>query len=148
MIAGLRNLGWQVTIHTLEASFPHPTAGALEHAQGIFAGRPDQELVLVDGLALGAMPHVGHPQANRLRLLALIHHPLGAESGLAPKQALELARSERLAMQAMRHVLVTSHATQRALLADGVDPARVSVVEPGTDPAALAPRHRGAILNM
>lgn len=148
MIAGLRDLGWQVTIHALEASFPHPTAAALDHAQGILAGLPDQALVLVDGLALGAMPHIVHPHSQRLRLLALIHHPLAAESGLAPNLALELACSERLALQAMRHVLVTSHATQRALLAYGVDPARVSVVEPGTDAAPLAPRRRGAILDM
>ncbi|HEY6457472.1 MAG TPA: glycosyltransferase family 4 protein [Steroidobacteraceae bacterium] len=148
MIAGLRNLGWQVTLHTLEGSFPHPTAAALEHAQAIFARLPDQALVLVDGLALGAMPHVVHPHAQRLRLLALIHHPLAAESGLAPQQALDLARSESLALQAMRRVLVTSHATQRVLLAYGVDPARVSVVEPGTDAAPLAPRRRGTVLNM
>jgi glycosyltransferase involved in cell wall biosynthesis len=148
MIVGLRNLGWQVTVHHLEASFPHPTAGALDHAQGIFARLPDQALVLVDGLALGAMPRVVQAHAKRLRLLALIHHPLAAESGLAPNQALDLAHSERLALQAMRRVLVTSHATQQALLAYGVDPARVSVVEPGTDAAPLAPRHRGAIVNM
>jgi hypothetical protein len=134
MIAGLRNLGWQVTIHTLEASFPHPTAAALDHAQGIFARLPDQALVLVDGLALGAMPQIVHPHAKRLRLLALIHHPLAAESGLAPYEALDLARSERLALQAMRLVLVTSQATQRALLPYGVDPGRISVVNRAPTP--------------
>jgi len=148
MIAGLRTLGWQVTLHMLDASFPQPTHAALEHAREIFTHLPDQALVLVDGLALGAMPHIVHPHARRLRLLGLIHHPLAAESGLAPNQALELAHSERLALQAMHHVLVTSHATQRALLPYGVDPARVSVVAPGTDAAPLAPRRRGSILNM
>jgi glycosyltransferase involved in cell wall biosynthesis len=148
MIAGLRDLGWQVTIHTLDASFPQPTAGALDHAQEIFARLPDEALVLVDGLALGAIPHIVHPHAKRLRLLGLIHHPLAAESGLALDQARDLAHSEHLALQAMRHVLVTSQATQRALLAYGVDPKRVSVVAPGTDAAPLAPRRRGTTLNM
>jgi glycosyltransferase involved in cell wall biosynthesis len=148
MIAGLRKLGWQVTLHILDASFPHPSAAALDHAQEIFTHLPDQALVLVDGLALGAMPHLVHLHAKRLRLLALIHHPLAAESGLTANQALELARSEQLALQAMRHVLVTSHATQRALLPYGVEPGRVSVVAPGTDAAPLAPRRRGRILNM
>jgi glycosyltransferase involved in cell wall biosynthesis len=148
MIAGLRELGWQVRIHTLDASFPQPTAGALDHAQAILARLPDEALVLVDGLALGAMPHIVHLHAKRLRLLALIHHPLAAESGLAPRQARALAHSEQLALQAMRHVLVTSRATQRALLAYGVDPGRVSVVEPGTDAAPLAPRRRGNSLNL
>jgi glycosyltransferase involved in cell wall biosynthesis len=148
MIAGLRQLGWQVTTHTLDASFPQPTAGALAQAQATLARLPDQALVLLDGLALGAMPHIVHPHAKRLRLLALIHHPLAAESGLAATQALDLARSERLALQAMRHVLVTSHATRQALLPYGVDPARVSVVEPGTDAAPLAPRRHGNTLHM
>jgi glycosyltransferase involved in cell wall biosynthesis len=148
MIAGLGNLGWQVTTHTLDASFPQPTAGALAHAQETLARLPDQALVLVDGLALGAMPHIAHLHAKRLRLLALIHHPLAAEGGLAPHEALELARSERLALQAMRQVLVTSHATLRALLPYGVEPGRITVVEPGTDAAALAPRRRGNTLNM
>ena len=148
VIAGLRDLGWQVTIHSLDASFPHPTTGALDHARETFARLPDQALVLVDGLALGAMPHIVHPHAERLRLLALIHHPLAAESGLTSRQVLELERSERRALQAMRHVLVTSRATARALLAYGVGAGQVSVVEPGTDAAPLAPRRRGAILNM
>ena len=103
---------------------------------------------MVDGLALGAMPDVVLPHAERLRLLALIHHPLAAESGLAPRQVIELTHSERRALQATRHILVTSHATAQALLAYGVGAGRVSVVEPGTDAAPLAPRHRGAILDM
>jgi glycosyltransferase involved in cell wall biosynthesis len=148
MIAGLRDLGWRVTIHILQGSFPQPTTAALAHAQELFTRLPDQALVLVDGLALGAMPHIVHPHAQRLRLLGLIHHPLAAESGLAPEQARDLARSERLALQAMHHVLVTSHATARALLAYGVDPGDVSVVAPGTDAAPLAPRRRGDILNL
>ena len=148
VIAGLRDLGWQVSIHGLDGSFPHPSAGALEHARETFAHLPDQALVVVDGLALGAMPDVVLPHAERLRLLALIHHPLAAESGLGSGQVLELERSERLALQAMRHVLVTSRATARALLAYGVGAGQVSVVEPGTDAAPLAPRHRGTHLNM
>jgi glycosyltransferase involved in cell wall biosynthesis len=148
MIAGLRELGWGVTIHTLDASFPEPTAAALDHAQEILARLPEQALVLLDGLALGAMPHIVHLHAKRLRLLALIHHPLAAESGRAPDRARDLAESEQLALQAMRHVLVTSHATQRALRGYGVDPAAVSVVVPGTDAAPLAPRRCGSTLNM
>ncbi|HEX3837406.1 MAG TPA: glycosyltransferase family 4 protein [Steroidobacteraceae bacterium] len=148
MLAGLRELGWQVRVHTLDASFPHPTAVALERARQVFSSLPDQALVLIDGLALGAMPDIVQPHARRLRLVALIHHPLAAENGLAPYQALELVRSERVALQAVRHVLVTSHATQRALLAYGVDAGRVSVVQPGVDAAPLAPRQRGAVLNL
>jgi glycosyltransferase involved in cell wall biosynthesis len=148
MIAGLRDLGWQVTVHTLDASFPHPTPAALEQAQRVLDGLSDEALVLIDGLALGAMPDIARAHAGRLRLLALIHHPLAAETGLSHHDSQELERSERLALQAMRHVLVTSRATQRALLAYGVDTTRISVVEPGVDRVRPTSRQRGAVLNL
>ena len=148
VIEGLRALGWRVAVHVLDASFPCPSAAALEHANGVFARLPQQALVLVDGLALGAMPQIVHRHAPRLRLLALVHHPLAAESGLAPSVAVELAQSERLALRAMRHIVVTSHATRRALGCCGVDPGNVSVVEPGTDAAPLARHLRGDAVKM
>ncbi|HEY1900537.1 MAG TPA: glycosyltransferase family 4 protein [Steroidobacteraceae bacterium] len=147
-IAGLRALGWRVAVHTLDGSFPEPSAAALAQAGSLFAGLPAHALVLVDGLALGAMPQVIEPHAARLRLVGLIHHPLAAESGLAPELALHLAHSERLALQRVRHVLVTSQATKRALLGLGVDPQRVSVVEPGTDAAPLARGSGAGTVNM
>jgi glycosyltransferase involved in cell wall biosynthesis len=148
IIAGLRARGWQVTVLSLDASFPLPSPAALEHAQQTFAGLPEQALVLSDGLALGAMPQIAHAHTARLRLVALVHHPLAAERGLAPELALELARSERLALQAVRHVIVTSEATRHALRELGVELPRVSVVEPGTDAAPLARRVRGETLKM
>jgi glycosyltransferase involved in cell wall biosynthesis len=142
IIAGLRALGWQVAVHALDASFPQPVAGALEQAHRILARLPEQALVLIDGLAAGAMPQVIERHSTRLCLLALVHHPLAAEAGLAANLAQDLAESERRTLRAVRHVLVTSHATRRVLAAYGVEPARASVVEPGTDAAPLAhPRH-------
>jgi glycosyltransferase involved in cell wall biosynthesis len=148
IIAGLRALGWRICVHALDTGFPQPSAAALEHAHTIFTGLPEQALVLVDGLAAGAMPQLLHAHAARLRLLALVHHPLAAESGLAPRVAAQLARSERLALQAMRRVLVTSRATKEALRDYDVDPARVWVVEPGTDPAPAARGARGETLHL
>ena len=45
------------------------------------------------------MPQVLRTHAARLRLVALVHHPLAAESGLAAHRALELRNSEQLALQ-------------------------------------------------
>ena len=56
MIAGLRERGWSVTVHALDDSFPTPDAAAREQAAGVLATIPDDALVLVDGLALGALP--------------------------------------------------------------------------------------------
>jgi glycosyltransferase involved in cell wall biosynthesis len=148
IISGLRALDWRVTVHELDASFPDPTGPALEQAQQVLAQLPDQALVLVDGLAAGAMPQLLRVHAARLRLVALVHHPLAAESGLAAHRALELRNSEQLALQAMRHVIVTSEATKLALSSYGVNPESASVVEPGTDAAPLAYATRGTPLKM
>lgn len=148
IIAGLRARDWQVHVQALDASFPQPTTAALDEAGRILAALPGQTLVLIDGLAAGAMPQVLHRHGDRLRLVALVHHPLAAETGLAPDLAQALAQSERQALQAVRHVVVTSPATQRALATYGVAPARVSVVEPGTDAAPLARRLHCDTLNL
>ncbi len=148
MIVGLRTLGWRVTVHALDESFPQPSDAALDHAQGVFADLPAQALVLVDGLAAGALPQLLQAHAARLRLLALVHHPLAAESGLTPGMAQQLERSERQALQAVHQVLVTSRATQEALRAYGVTPERISVVEPGTDAAPQAGGRRGETLQL
>jgi glycosyltransferase involved in cell wall biosynthesis len=148
IIEGLRTLGWRVTVHPLDESFPQPSDAALAHAHEVFAALPEQALVLVDGLAAGALPQLLQAQAARLRLLALVHHPLAAESGLTPKLAQQLARSERQALQAVCRVLVTSRATQETLRAYGVDADRISVVEPGTDATPQARGRRGETLQL
>lgn len=136
--AGLRERAWRVEVAPLSSTFPFPTKAALAHAAEVLAGLPDGLLVLADGLALGAMPIQAEHEARRLRLVALVHHPLAMETGLAPDAAARLEASERTAIGAARHVVVTSRGTAEALRAYGVTPARLTVVEPGTDPARLA----------
>jgi glycosyltransferase involved in cell wall biosynthesis len=136
--AGLRALGWEVTVHALDASFPAPTPAALAGARAALARIPDGRTVVVDGLALGAMPEIAQAEAARLRLVALVHHPLAAETGLDPERADALRRSEARALAAASSVIVTSEATARALAAYGVERTRIEVVVPGTDPAPFA----------
>jgi len=148
IITGLEARGWKVTVRQLHASFPHPTPAALDHAAAVFGGLPDDALVLVDGLAGGALPQVLRRHAARLRLLGLVHHPLAAEHGLAAEVARALMRSERQALEALRHVIVTSEATRQLLPAYGMDLERVSVIEPGTDRAPLAQPRADGILKL
>ena len=136
--AGLRSLGWAVAVHALDASFPAPTADALRDARAVLAGIPTGRTVLVDGLALGAMPEIAAAEAGRLRLVALVHHPLAAETGLSPARAEALRNSETRALAAAARVIATSEATAGALAAHGVERARIDVVAPGTDPAPLS----------
>jgi len=138
IIAGLQNLGWAVEVHRLRDSFPVPDAGALAHAASVLAAIPTGETALIDGLALGAMPDQAGREAARLKLIALVHHPLAAETGLDPVTAARLAVSEHEALKFVRRVVVTSQATAEKLGEYGVTRDRVVVVEPGTEPAPVA----------
>ncbi len=138
MVTGLGDLGWTVTVHELDVSFPRPTAAALEQAASVLAHIADGSVVLIDGLAFGAMPVEAEREAKRLRLVAIVHHPLAEETGVDPRVAAELAVSERRALAVVRRVIVTSRATATMLGKYGVEPDRISVIEPGTDPAPLA----------
>lgn len=138
IVAGLRQLGWAVSVLALDGSFPAPHDAALQHAADLMAQLPQGATVLVDGLAFGAMPELIEAHAHRLRWVALVHHPLAQETGLSESQKQRLSTSEQRALQWASRVIVTSPATARALQGDGVPPERIRVVMPGTDAAPLA----------
>jgi glycosyltransferase involved in cell wall biosynthesis len=148
IIDGLRRRGWRVDVPPMEGSFPFPTDAARRAAQDALAAVPDDRLVLVDGLAFGALPDEAALHARRLRLVALVHHPLGAETGLDPAAAAALEQSERRALAHARHVVVTSDATAQMLEAFAVTRNRVSVVNPGTDPAEEARGSGGSAVHL
>jgi glycosyltransferase involved in cell wall biosynthesis len=131
MVEGLRTLGWQIRVHELDASFPSPSSDALAHADRVCVGLPDGACVLVDGLALGAMPELIETHAQRLALVALVHMPLAWRIGIESSEAERLRCQEQRALQCVRHVIVTSRATERDLTSWGIDPSLVSIVEPG-----------------
>jgi glycosyltransferase involved in cell wall biosynthesis len=138
IIAGLRALGWSVETRELDDSFPRPTAAALAGAARVFASLPDGAAVLVDGLALGAMPDEIERASSRLRLVALVHLPLAAEIGLDPGTAAVRRSIERRALAASSMVVVTGRSSLRTIVDYGVPRDRIVVVEPGTAPAPLA----------
>jgi glycosyltransferase involved in cell wall biosynthesis len=81
-------------------------------------------------------------------LVALIHHPLSAESGLPDERGADFRRSEQVSLTAARRVVVTSRYTA-GLVADLAVPVRrIDVVEPGTDPAPVAKGSDSATLNL
>ncbi len=138
IVQGLSARGWRVTVHALDMSFPLPTPSALNEACAVLERIPSGRHVVVDGLALGGMPAHIESQAERLRLIALIHHPLALEWGLESEIALRLRETERQALAATQGIIVTSAATARNLASYDVPLDRVAVVNPGTDPAPLA----------
>jgi glycosyltransferase involved in cell wall biosynthesis len=138
IVAGLRERGWPVTVHELDGSFPTPHAAARDETARVLAAISNDALVIVDGLALGALPDEIQPHAERLRFIGLVHHPLAAETGIDPSVARHLEESERRALQHVRRVVVTSEATADMLDPYGVPRDRVTVINPGTDRAPLA----------
>jgi glycosyltransferase involved in cell wall biosynthesis len=84
------------------------------------------------------MPDIAAEAAGRLRLVAIVHHPLAGETGLDLETAARLEDSERRALQHVQRVVVTSPMTAAALAHYGVTGDRIAVVEPGTDRAPLA----------
>ena len=138
IIEGLGRLGWHVNVLSLSDSFPRPTLGASAYAGAVLANLPDGAVVLVDGLAFGAMADQAEMHGERLRLVALVHHPLALETGLDHAEVARLRKTEVRALATARRVIVTSHATASTLASFGVTGDRISVVEPGTDVAPLA----------
>jgi glycosyltransferase involved in cell wall biosynthesis len=122
----------------LPGSFPAPTPEDLATTGRLLADTAEDETLLVDGLALGAFPEALAARFSP-RLVALVHHPLALETGLAPERAAFLRLSERRALKHARAIVVTGPATRDRLVADyAVAPGDVTVAVPGTEPASRA----------
>ena len=145
IVEGLRARGWVVDVHEIDGAFPRPSAAALETAAQTLAAMPDGSLVLVDGLAFGAMPAEVEREQARLRLVALVHLPLASHVGIDRREAEQFEQGERRALTAARWCIVTGAHTVGALEAYGVRTEQIAVVEPGTDRMPLARGSRNPI---
>jgi glycosyltransferase involved in cell wall biosynthesis len=129
-----------IAIHhlALPAGYPNPSPADVDETARLIAATPDNAVLLIDGLAYGAMP-ISLIAGFKRPIVALVHHPLGLESGLSDQRRAALLASERAALAFAERVIVTSPLTARVLVADfGVPSARIAIAEPGTDPAARA----------
>ena len=134
IVAGLRARGIQVHVHSLPGPYPLVDQEAIFEADRVLAQLPDGALVVIDGLALPGVAGSLMVENHRLRLAALVHHPLSLEMGLSEAQARTLQLIEQGSLARVQRVIVTSPATAETLLADfHVTPDRLGVVEPGTD---------------
>lgn len=141
VIDELRHIGWRVDLHELPGRFPEADAVARDAAAAVLAGLPDGAQLIVDGLALPAFEDALPDQAARLIPMALVHHPVSDETGLAPDAQQALRAAERGLFEKLHRIVVPSPAMARRLADFGVPAGRIAVVEPGTDPA---PRARGS----
>ena len=115
ILEGLRARGHQVELVSLEGNYPFPSASELEQADAQLAALPDQSLTVIDGLAFSVMPEQLARHAGRLKLVALIHHPLALETGISSVEALQLRHSETEALRFAQRVITTSQSTAESL---------------------------------
>lgn len=114
---------------------PAPESGdALGRA---LAGIPDGSDVLLDGLVACGVPDVLEPHARRLRLIVLVHLPLGDETGLPPAERDRLRALERRTLHLARTVVATSSGAA-AHVAELHDLSGVRVAAPGVEAAPPA----------
>ena len=149
IIGELQVLGWQIDVVSVGNGFPQPSAEQRAVALARLEDLPQGIPVVVDGLALGALPEAAERIARRAPLVALVHHPLALEAGLSPADSRKLFESECKALAAARSVIVTSRATGKRLNADyDVPPERITVAPPGTDRGAPAKGSRDGTLRL
>jgi glycosyltransferase involved in cell wall biosynthesis len=92
----------------------------------------DGATTVIDGLALPDLDEAVKAQCSRLRLVALVHHPLAEETGLSRVVAEHLMRREAAALQCCRGIVCPSPKTAAAVEAYGIPPDRILVIPPGT----------------
>jgi glycosyltransferase involved in cell wall biosynthesis len=132
---GLAEVGWPVHVHAVPGSWPRPDAAAYAALAGLVQELPDGAVTLLDGLVASTAPEVLVPQANRLRLVPLVHMPLGRDAAHSDARVREGA-----VLSAAAFVVTTSTWGRRTLLELYSLPRdRVHVAEPGVDAAPLSP---------
>ena len=124
---GLTSLGWTVHERQVPGSWPVPDEQARGAVADALADTPSGSLVLVDGLIASTVPEVLARARDRLRLVALVHMPLGA--GTAGEAA---PAHERAALEAVDAIVTTSQWTREWLInAYALPPTAVHAVPPG-----------------
>ena len=137
LCGGLASSGWSVREHPVPGSWPRPDAASLAALDQVIQGIPDEAVVLIDGLVASTAPEVLVPQASRLRMVVLVHMPLGHHPPY--ELADEIGMRERAVLSASDALVTTSAWARRRLLElYPLPPERVHVAEPAVDAAELA----------
>jgi glycosyltransferase involved in cell wall biosynthesis len=133
---GLAALGWTVREHLVAGAWPRPDQAARSALAREMAAVPARAVVLIDGLVASCSAEALAPQSDRLRLVPLVHMPLG-RPGAADDD-------ERRVLTSATAVVTTSEWTRwRLQELYAMDPGRLHVAVPGVDRAGLAPGTRG-----
>lgn len=138
IVAGLRDLGHGVDVVELPHVSPAAYATTGDIACSAWDRLPPDSKPVIDGLALPAF--MGLDDALLARgAVGLIHHPTALETGLDTALSRALMTVEKRLFARMSRLIATSPYTAELLARDFlIDPARITVVCPATDPAPRA----------
>jgi len=119
--------GWSVRVREVHGAWPCAGEAGRDALARAFRELPDRSTVLVDGLVASTLPEVVVPEGRRLRLVVLMHMPLGVDRPASVGAECEVLR-------AAASVITTSSWSRDWLLAAyGLDPGLVHVAQPGVD---------------
>jgi glycosyltransferase involved in cell wall biosynthesis len=132
LVDELRVLGHQVHEHAAGGAWPDPSPSDTHGVGALLVALPDGATVLVDGLVASAVPEVLLRHVARLRVLVLVHLPLGV---LSPSR-----RPGECALFLHAAGVVTTSGWTRAWLVEhyGLPEGHLHVAVPGSDLAEPA----------
>ncbi|MEL6808615.1 MAG: glycosyltransferase family 4 protein [Pseudomonadota bacterium] len=133
VLAELNAMGCTTRHLQLPDSFPDPTHEDMARTLTDLHAIPADQVIILDGLVFGAIDPAGLAQVPA-PVIAMIHHPLGLETGLPADRAAHLLRNEAAALQHAAHTMVPSPETKAILCRDfGAVPDQISIAPPGFD---------------
>jgi glycosyltransferase involved in cell wall biosynthesis len=131
VLRGLSGRDWNLSELAIAGSWPRPEPADLVELDALLVGIPAGSVVLVDGLVAGGAASVLTRYSGRLRLVVLLHMPVGPDD------------AERAVLSSASAVVTTSD-WSRDRVHEWYGVREVVSVLPGVDPPGLAtPRRAG-----
>ena len=135
LLMGLRAQGRNVEHLQLPAGFPNPTPAETAESVAAMAAVADDVPLIIDGLVFGSIDTAGLARVGA-PIVAMIHHPLGLETGLPADRARDLLQREADNLKLASAIVVPSPHTKRILVQQfGVAEDRITIALPGFRPA-------------